>query len=45
MSWVISHKVRRWTCSESCAAALGMPEGDAWRFDPANLHAAGGAWL
>lgn len=29
---------RKWFCSESVAAALGMP--DSWRFDPGTLHAA-----
>lgn len=45
LSWVIPHKPRRWTCSEACAAALGVPEGEAWRFDPASLEAAAEAWM
>lgn len=45
VSWVIPHKAMRWTCSEACAAALCVPEDDAWRFDPANLEAAAGAWM
>jgi len=45
VSWVIPHKSSRWTCSEASAAACGVPEDDAWRFDPANLHAASGAWM
>ena len=45
VSWAIPQKARRWTCSEACAAALAVPEGDAWRFDPANLEAAAGAWM
>ena len=45
MAWIIPHKARRWTCSEACAAALGVREADAWRFDPASLWAAAGAWM
>ena len=45
VSWAIPQKSQRWTCSEACAAALGIPEGDAWRFDPANLDSAAGAWM
>ena len=45
MTWLMPHKASRWTCSEACAAALGVPEGDAWRFDPCSLEAAGGAWM
>ncbi len=45
MSWVIPQKSSRWTCSEASAAALGVPEGDAWRFDPANLTVAVSAWM
>ncbi|SDM57475.1 hypothetical protein SAMN05428957_10898 [Oryzisolibacter propanilivorax] len=44
-TWLMPHKASRWTCSEACAAALGAPEGDAWRFDPCSLEAAGGAWM
>lgn len=44
-AWVIPHKAERWTCSEASAAALGVPDTDAWRFDPANLEAAAGAWM
>jgi hypothetical protein len=42
VAWAIPHKNSRWTCSEAVAAALGVPE--AWRFDPASLEAALGAW-
>lgn len=45
VSWVIPHKAMRWTCSEACAAALRVPDDDAWRFDPVNLPAAAGAWM
>lgn len=45
VSWAIPQKAQRWTCSEACAAALGVPESDAWRFDPANLESAAGAWM
>ena len=45
VSWVIPQKSRRWTCSEAAAAALGVPDGEAWRFDPANLHEAASAWM
>ena len=45
VSWVIPHKAQRWTCSEACAAALDVPKDDAWRFDPAGLHQAAGAWM
>ena len=45
MSWLIPQKSERWTCSEACAAALGVPADDAWRFDPINLPAAAGAWM
>ncbi|MBU1352089.1 MAG: hypothetical protein KKB95_09370 [Gammaproteobacteria bacterium] len=45
VSWVIPHKSERWTCSEASAAAQGVAEGEAWRFDPANLDAAAGAWM
>ena len=45
VSWVVPHKRQRWTCSEACAAALGVPEADAWRLDPASLEAAAGAWM
>ena len=40
VSWMIPQKSLRWTCSEAAAAALGVPEGEAWRFDPASLHQA-----
>lgn len=40
LSWVIPQKSRRWTCSEAAAAACGVPDVEAWRFDPANLHQA-----
>lgn len=36
LSWIIPQKAARWTCSESCAAALGYK--DSWRFDPCSLH-------
>jgi hypothetical protein len=45
LAWLIPHKATRWTCSEACAAALAVPEDEAWRFDPANLEAAAGAWM
>ena len=45
VSWAIPQQSMRWTCSEACAAALAVPEDDAWRFDPANLEAAAGAWM
>ena len=45
VSWVIPQKALRWTCSEACAAALAVPEDNAWRFDPVNLEAATGAWM
>lgn len=45
IAWAIPHKALRWTCSEACAAALGVPEDEAWRFDPANLEPAAGAWM
>ncbi|WP_341679208.1 hypothetical protein [Comamonas thiooxydans] len=44
LSWVIPQKDQRWTCSEACAAALGSPAHDAWRFDPASLPAAAIVW-
>lgn len=44
MSWVIPQKDQRWTCSEACAAALGVSIVDAWRFDPASLPAAAIVW-
>lgn len=40
VSWAIPQKSRRWTCSEAAAAALSVPEEEAWRFDPASLHQA-----
>lgn len=45
LAWFIPHKASRRTCSEACAAALGMPDDDAWRFDPCSLDAAAGAWM
>lgn len=40
-SWLVSFKVStQTTCSQFCAAALGVPESDAWRFDPCTLPAA-----
>lgn len=45
VSWVVPQKSQRWTCSESAAAALGIAEEEAWRFDPVNLHAASQTWL
>ncbi|HQQ70219.1 MAG TPA: hypothetical protein PLL92_07905 [Alicycliphilus sp.] len=45
VSWLIPHKATRWTCSEASAAALGVPDPDAWRFDPANLPAAAAPWI
>lgn len=45
LSWVIPQKSQRWTCSEAAAAALSVPDGEAWRFDPANLPEAAGAWM
>ena len=45
VSWVIPQKSQRWTCSEASAAALGVPEDEAWRFDPAALHEAAGTWM
>jgi len=44
VSWLIPQKSRRWTCSEACAAALGVPKDDAWRFDPVNLRASLWVW-
>lgn len=44
VSWLIPQKSRRWTCSESTAAALGIDDGCAWRLDPCNLHVAVQAW-
>ncbi len=38
VAWVIPQQAQRWTCSESAAAALGVPDDEAWRFDPANLR-------
>lgn len=45
VSWVIPQKSQRWTCSEASAAALGVPDGEAWRFDPPGLHEAADAWM
>lgn len=40
-AWLVSFKVTaQTTCSQFCAAAFGVPESDAWRFDPCTLHAA-----
>lgn len=44
MSWVIPQKDQRWTCSEACAAALGIPETEAWRLDPCDILATTTAW-
>lgn len=44
VAWVIPQQAQRWTCSEACAAALGVPDVDAWRFDPAALEGATAAW-
>ena len=38
VAWVIPQQAQRWTCSEAAAAALGVPDDEAWRFDPANLR-------
>lgn len=45
VAWIVPNKAARWACSETCAAALGAPEDEAWRFDPANLEPAAGAWM
>ena len=45
VSWVIPQKALRWACSEASAAALGAPEGEAWRVDPASLEVASDAWM
>lgn len=40
-SWLVSFKVTlQKTCSQVCAAMFGVPDVDAWRFDPCTLHAA-----
>lgn len=40
-AWLISFRVTtQTTCSQFCASAFGLPESDAWRFDPCSLHAA-----
>ncbi|UBQ43940.1 hypothetical protein [Comamonas thiooxydans] len=44
LSWVIPQKDQRWTCSEACAAALGIPEAEAWRLDPCDILATTAAW-
>ena len=44
LAWAIPHQSARWTCSEACAAAMGVEVDDAWRFDPCNLQAAIRAW-
>ena len=38
ISWLIPGKRSRWMCSEICAAMLGVPEDQSWRFDPCSLH-------
>ena len=38
MAWFVPGKDGRWTCSEAGAAAVGVPEKDAWRVDPCNGH-------
>lgn len=41
VSWLVAFKVtRQTTCSQICAAMFGVPDSDAWRFDPCSLHAA-----
>ena len=37
MAWLVPGKASRWTCSEICAKAMGLPEPH--RFDPCNLVA------
>lgn len=44
ISWAIPQKDQRWTCSEACAAALGIPETEAWRLDPCDILATTTAW-
>ena len=44
LSWIVPQKDQRWTCSEACAAALGITESEAWRFDPVSLPAASIVW-
>ncbi len=40
-SWLVSFSVsNQVTCSQFAARAFGVPDGDAWRFDPCALHAA-----
>lgn len=40
-AWFISLRgTRQLTCSQACAAAIGINAADAWRFDPCTLHAA-----
>lgn len=40
-SWLISFKVTtQTTCSQFCAAAFGVPDQEAWRFDPCTLPVA-----
>ena len=38
LAWFVPGKDGRWTCSEAGAAAVGVPEKDAWRVDPCNGH-------
>lgn len=41
VAWVISFKVTtQTTCAQVCAAMRGVPDEDAWRFDPCTLHVA-----
>lgn len=40
-AWVVAFKVTtQTTCSQICAAMFGVPDADAWRFDPCALRAA-----
>lgn len=40
-AWLVSLKVTtQTTCSQFCAAAFGVPEQEAWRFDPCALPVA-----
>ena len=38
ITWLIPGKDGRWTCTKAVAAALGVPESEAWRVDPCNGH-------
>lgn len=38
--WVLPHKLSRGMCSEACARMLGVPDADAYLFDPRVLRAA-----